>query len=78
MVTMKPYICYCFKYTEDDIIKNLNENQGESTILDKIADSKREDLCNCEKNHPEHRCCLTDVHRVVDSHRSKNINLDLG
>jgi len=52
---MKRYICYCFKYTERDIIKDLIENNGTSSIMAKIADSKKQSKCNCGENHPEHR-----------------------
>lgn len=51
---MKKYICYCFKHTEDDIIKDLKQNDH-STIIDKIIQAKRTNGCNCSENHPEKR-----------------------
>lgn len=45
-------ICYCFGYSEDDIIRDLNENRGTSTILERIVNEKRNGGCNCGKNHP--------------------------
>lgn len=48
---MKPKICYCFRYTEDDIIEDLKQN-GRSTILDEITKSKNQGSCNCEVNLP--------------------------
>ncbi|MFC1947254.1 hypothetical protein ACFLXY_04955 [Chloroflexota bacterium] len=51
---MKKYLCYCFKYTEEDIIEDL-KNHGRSTILNKITEHKSNNTCNCEEKHPEHR-----------------------
>lgn len=52
---MNKKICYCFEYTEDDIIRDLNRNDGVSTILDKITKAKKQGNCNCKDKHPEHR-----------------------
>lgn len=51
---VKEYVCYCFEYTEEDIIIDLEIN-GHSTILDKITEEKSQNTCNCEEKHPEHR-----------------------
>ncbi|MDH7553064.1 MAG: hypothetical protein GYA16_11180 [Spirochaetes bacterium] len=51
---MKEYICYCFKYTEEDIINDLKAN-GSSTIYERIVAAKRLNQCNCAVNHPEKR-----------------------
>ncbi|HOK02011.1 MAG TPA: hypothetical protein PKX79_05650 [Spirochaetota bacterium] len=51
---MAEYICYCFKYTEEDIIRDLKEN-GRSTILEKIVKAKSANGCNCKVNHPQGR-----------------------
>jgi hypothetical protein len=51
---MKKYICYCFKYTEEDIINDVKKN-GKSTILERIVAAKKLQQCNCAVNHPEKR-----------------------
>ncbi len=51
---MAKYVCYCFKHTEADIKKDLEDN-GQSTILKKIIEAKRMNGCNCSENHPEKR-----------------------
>ncbi len=48
-------ICYCFDYTEGDIIKDVRENNGRSTILEKIMAEKKKGGCRCNYNHPEGR-----------------------
>lgn len=51
---MKKYICYCFKYTEEDIINDLDAN-GTSTIYERIVAAKHLHQCNCVAKHPEKR-----------------------
>ncbi len=48
-------ICYCFGYSEEDIIRDVRENKGASTILERILREKKKGLCNCKYNHPEGR-----------------------
>lgn len=45
-------VCYCFGYTEGDIIKDVLDNKGTSTILEKITSEKKKGGCNCGTNHP--------------------------
>jgi hypothetical protein len=52
---MAKTICYCFNYTDADIIKDVRANNGTSLILERIAKAKREHLCECESKHPEKR-----------------------
>ena len=52
---MKQLVCYCFGYSEEDIIRDLEENRGRSAILEKITAAKSSGGCHCETNHPEHR-----------------------
>ena len=52
---MEQLICYCFKHTEADIIKDFLENNGKSTILAKIAKAKKTNTCQCDIYHPEER-----------------------
>ena len=48
---MSEKICYCFNYTEDDILKDVKEN-GRSTIMERITAEKKKGTCQCKKNHP--------------------------
>jgi hypothetical protein len=48
-------ICYCFGYTENDIIDDLAGNNGTSSILDTITEAKSNNQCQCEIKHPDKR-----------------------
>ena len=48
----KKLICYCFEYSEEDIIMDVLENNGASLILEKILNEKKKGTCNCKFNHP--------------------------
>lgn len=48
-------ICYCFGYTEEDIIRDVFENKGGSSILERIMVEKKKGTCNCKFNHPQGR-----------------------
>lgn len=51
----KNLICYCFGYTEEDIIGDVRENNGTSLILQRIMSEKKQGTCNCAVNHPLQR-----------------------
>ncbi len=46
-------VCYCFGYSEEDIIRDVIENSGTSHILERILGEKKKGACNCKHNHPE-------------------------
>ena len=46
-------ICYCFGYTDTDIIDDVKKHDGRSTIIEKIADAKKNGKCQCEIKNPE-------------------------
>jgi hypothetical protein len=48
-------VCYCFGYTDADIIADVKANNGRSVMLESIAKAKREHICECETKHPEKR-----------------------
>lgn len=48
-------ICYCFGYSEEDIFRDVRQNNGSSSILEKIVHEKKKGACNCKHNHPEGR-----------------------
>ena len=47
-------ICYCFDYSADDIREDLEKN-GESTIMLRIVNEKKEGMCRCKSNNPKGR-----------------------
>ncbi len=47
-------VCYCFGYTAEDIKKDYDEN-SRSTIMDRIANEKKNGKCNCESTNPKGR-----------------------
>ena len=51
---MSKKVCYCFDYTEDDIIKDVKDN-GKSTIMKRIATEKKEGGCQCAAKNPKGR-----------------------
>ena len=59
-------ICYCFGYTDADIIDDLLQNDGYSSILERIAEAKKNLTCQCDIKNPKKIWCLPDVRRVVD------------
>ena len=68
-------ICYCFGYSEEDIVRDVLENNGNSLIMERIMTEKKSGTCNCKFNHPEGRGCLVDVRRVADIEKEKMKNL---
>lgn len=52
---MDRLICYCFNYTESDLIKDVEQNRGRSLILEKIVEEKQQGNCRCQTEHPEGR-----------------------
>jgi hypothetical protein len=51
----KNSICYCFGYSEEDIVRDVVENNGTSSILESIMNEKKKGTCRCETTHPLRR-----------------------
>ena len=51
---MSEKICYCFNYTTDDILKDIEKN-GRSTIMERIKAEKNSGGCQCATRNPEGR-----------------------
>jgi hypothetical protein len=47
-------ICYCFDYTDEDIINDVKKN-GHSKILEKILEEKKSGGCTCVEKNPKGR-----------------------
>jgi hypothetical protein len=48
-------VCYCFGYTREDIEKDCVDNNGQSTILEKISFEKNAGKCDCAQKNPTGR-----------------------
>ncbi|MBW2265761.1 MAG: hypothetical protein JRF28_06265 [Deltaproteobacteria bacterium] len=51
---MSEKICYCFDYSEDDIVKDIEKN-GKSAIMERIMTEKKEGGCQCAIKNPKGR-----------------------
>jgi len=51
---MSEIICYCFNYSDEDIIADFIAN-GKSAILKKVMSSKAEQKCDCHLKNPKGR-----------------------
>lgn len=54
-ITRKQRICYCFNYTTEDIEKDVDDNSGQSSIMERIITEKKEGGCDCAQNNPKGR-----------------------
>jgi len=52
---MENRICYCFGYSEEDITREVHENNGRSLIMERILTEKKCGGCDCGTNHPHGR-----------------------
>ncbi len=46
-------VCYCFNYTEKDIIEDVRAHGGRSTIEARITEEKHRGACDCEHQNPK-------------------------
>ena len=50
----KDFVCYCFKFTREDIERDISVN-GRSTIMQRIMSEKKMGTCDCAKQSPKGR-----------------------
>ncbi len=55
MQRQEEMICYCFSYTEQDIVEDVLANNGRSTIMERIANEKKAGKCRCRETNPRGR-----------------------
>lgn len=48
-------VCYCFGFRKKDIEKDYIDNDGRSTILDRIASETKAGKCDCAHTNPKGR-----------------------
>lgn len=58
-------ICYCFGYRVADVLTEL-ERQGVTTVIERIQAGIQAGQCACDIRNPQGRCCLGNVHELVD------------
>ncbi|MBW2028627.1 MAG: hypothetical protein JRH06_00805 [Deltaproteobacteria bacterium] len=47
-------VCYCFGYSERDIVEDCSKN-GRSLIMEKIMAEKKRGECDCSTKNPKGR-----------------------
>ena len=52
-MTMAEFICYCFEYTELDIVNEVAKNHGRSLILERIIEARKNGTCQCYTKNPK-------------------------
>jgi hypothetical protein len=57
-------LCYCFGFYEQDV-KDEIENEGRTTIPQRISALVKERMCACEERNPSGACCLGEVTKAV-------------
>ncbi len=57
-------VCYCFDWTEERILQQIEEN-GDTNAVEDITSKVKAGLCDCLHNNPKGRCCLGDVKEVI-------------
>ncbi|MBI4884636.1 MAG: hypothetical protein HY826_11360 [Actinobacteria bacterium] len=60
-------VCFCFAHTVDDIVADLKEHDGRSTIKSAVKAAVANGHCACEHLNPSGLCCLPALHRSVAS-----------
>ncbi len=50
---MEKFVCYCFEYTAADIEKDVLENRGRSTIIERIMAETKAGNCQCQIKNPK-------------------------
>ena len=50
----KGFVCYCFKFTREDIKRDISIN-GRSTIMERIMSEKKAGGCDCATQSPKGR-----------------------
>jgi hypothetical protein len=50
---MKRLVCWCFGYTGEDIERDMLENAGRSTIMERIIAEKKAGACRCAEKNPK-------------------------
>ncbi len=54
LLTVK-MICYCYGYTDADIMDDVIKQGGQSPIMDKITQARNNLTCQCDIKNPKKR-----------------------
>ncbi len=54
------HVCYCFDYTRQSILDEINKT-GDTRALEDIKAKMKSPGCFCETSNPQGGCCLGNV-----------------
>lgn len=57
-------VCYCFKYTVGEIIKDYLIN-NESLLLEEIKRGTKSGKCACDIRNPQGSCCIGNIVSII-------------
>jgi hypothetical protein len=52
---MMEMICYCFNYTDAEIVEDVVKHHGRSTIMERVIEARKNGTCECEIKNPKKR-----------------------
>ncbi|MBI5149921.1 MAG: copper chaperone Copz family protein [Candidatus Omnitrophica bacterium] len=58
-------VCYCFGFDRKALVNDVNQN-GKSSIQEKIKQYVKDKKCACEIRNPQGSCCLGNISQVVN------------
>lgn len=59
-------VCYCFAISRADIAAEIRQH-GQSSASQRIEQLMKDNGCDCRKQNPSARCCLTTVRKTEQS-----------
>lgn len=65
-------VCYCFLHTREAFEREAR-TLGASPTLDDVRTQVEEGNCACEVRSPAGRCCLKEIHRLVERASKKGV-----
>src|SRR6185369_4090341 len=69
---MSKTVCFCHNYSESDIEKDVQQNNGRSRILEEIITAKQKGACQCSTKHPEERFTLFEPKFSIGGRRDNH------
>lgn len=68
----KTSVCYCFGYTREKIVDEIQKTGG-STAIQAITQQIKAKRCACEFRNPQGSCCLGNVKQVLLEAQEKQL-----
>ena len=63
-------VCYCFDWTKEKILKQI-ELTGTTSALEEIKEKVKNKACLCEIKNPKGKCCMSDVKKTINEIKLK-------